>query len=87
MPGTDALGWDRPFTVMRRAFRDSGDAREIWDAHFAGRDREVFIVQQLGRVLILASLIPYACPCPCPYAIPWCVALGKKLDRRHECDL
>jgi kynurenine formamidase len=51
--GTDALGWDRPFGVMRRAFRETGDPGEIWDAHFAGREREVFVVQQLDN---LASL-------------------------------
>ena len=45
--GTDALGWDRPFAVMRRAFQEPGDASQIWDGHFAGREREVFIVQQL----------------------------------------
>jgi kynurenine formamidase len=53
--GTDALGWDRPFHVMRRAFRDTGDASQIWDGHFAGREREVFIVQQLVN---LAALPP-----------------------------
>lgn len=53
--GTDALGWDRPFGVMARAFRDTGDPSEIWDGHFAGRDREVFIVQQLSN---LAALPP-----------------------------
>jgi kynurenine formamidase len=51
--GTDALGWDRPFAAMRRAFRETGDAGQIWDGHFAGRDREVFIIQQLSN---LASL-------------------------------
>jgi len=45
--GTDALGWDRPFAVMRRAFEETHDKSQIWDGHFAGRDREVFIVQQL----------------------------------------
>jgi kynurenine formamidase len=54
--GTDALGWDRPFAAMRRAFRDSGDPAQIWDGHFAGRDREVFIVQQLAN---LAALPPH----------------------------
>jgi kynurenine formamidase len=53
--GTDALGWDRPFGVMRRAFERTGDAAEIWDGHFAGRDAEVFIVQQLTN---LAALPP-----------------------------
>lgn len=53
--GTDAVGWDRPFMAMRRAFEASGDRAEIWDGHFAGRDREVFIVQQLDN---LAALPP-----------------------------
>ncbi len=48
--GTDAAGWDRPFVEMRRAFQESGDPAEIWDGHFAGRDREVFIVQQLDNL-------------------------------------
>jgi kynurenine formamidase len=48
--GTDAVGWDRPFFVMRQAFEVSGDPRHIWDGHFAGRDREVFIVQQLENL-------------------------------------
>lgn len=51
--GTDAVGWDRPFIVMRRAFLETHDPTQIWDGHFAGRDREVFIVQQLVN---LASL-------------------------------
>jgi len=54
--GTDAVGWDRPFAAMRRAFRDSGDPKQIWDGHFAGREREVFIVQQLTS---LQSLPPH----------------------------
>jgi kynurenine formamidase len=48
--GTDALGWDRPFAVMRHAFKKTQNAEEIWDGHFAGRDREVFIVQQLANL-------------------------------------
>jgi kynurenine formamidase len=54
--GTDALGWDRPFAVMRRAFRETGDPAQIWDGHFAGRTHEVFIVQQLTN---LAGLPPH----------------------------
>jgi kynurenine formamidase len=48
--GTDALGWDRPFHIMRRAFRETGDPGQIWDGHFAGREREVFVVQQLDNL-------------------------------------
>jgi kynurenine formamidase len=53
--GTDALGWDRPFHVMRAAFARTGDCAEIWDGHFAGRDREVFIVQQLTNLAALPA--------------------------------
>lgn len=53
--GTDAAGWDRPFLEMRRAFAETGDPGEIWDGHFAGREREIFIVQQLAN---LAALPP-----------------------------
>jgi kynurenine formamidase len=53
--GTDALGWDRPFKVMRDAFERTRDSSEIWDGHFAGRDKEVFIIQQLSN---LAALPP-----------------------------
>ena len=53
--GTDALGWDRPFGVMRSAFRRSGDRSQIWDGHFAGRDHEVFIVQQLANLAALPA--------------------------------
>lgn len=54
--GTDALAWDRPFPVMRRAFEETGDKNEIWDGHFAIRDREAFIVQQMVN---LGALPPH----------------------------
>lgn len=53
--GTDALGWDRPFPVMRRIFEQTGDRSQIWDGHFAGRDAEVFIVQQLHNLKALPT--------------------------------
>lgn len=53
--GTDAAGWDLPFSVMAEAFRRDGDNAVLWDGHRAGREREVFIVQQLTN---LAALPP-----------------------------
>jgi kynurenine formamidase len=53
--GTDAAGWDRPFPAMRAAFVESGDNRELWDGHRAGREKEVFIVQQLTNLDALPS--------------------------------
>lgn len=53
--GTDALGWDRPFRVMREEFGATGDTNVIWDGHFAGRDREVFIIQQMSNLAALPT--------------------------------
>lgn len=48
--GTDATGWDRPFHVMIAAFEKTRDKSEIWDAHYACRDRELIVVQQLANL-------------------------------------
>lgn len=53
--GTDAAGWDLPFQVMAEAFRRSGDNSVLWDGHRAGREREVFIVQQLTNLAALPA--------------------------------
>jgi kynurenine formamidase len=52
---TDALGWDRPFHIIRRTFRETGDRSTIWDGHFAGREKEVFIVQQIHNLAALPA--------------------------------
>ncbi|BBZ02019.1 cyclase [Mycolicibacterium chitae] len=48
--GTDAMAWDRPFPVMKQAYKETGDASQIWDGHFAIQEREAFIVQQLTNL-------------------------------------
>lgn len=48
--GTDALGWDRPFMSMIMDYKASGDKRYIWDAHFAHRKKEFYVVQQLANL-------------------------------------
>jgi kynurenine formamidase len=53
--GTDALGWDRPINMMKEVFQKTRDKRDIWDGHFAGRDREIFIVQQLANLAALPA--------------------------------
>lgn len=54
--GTDAMAWDRPFPVMKKAYEETGDSSEIWDGHFAIQDKEAFIVQQMTN---LAALPPH----------------------------
>lgn len=34
--GIDAWSWDRPLSFEARDFRETGDPRVIWEAHFAG---------------------------------------------------
>lgn len=53
--GTDALGWDRPFPVMVKDYRQTGDKQYIWDAHFACKQAEIYVVQQLANLDQLPS--------------------------------
>ncbi|HIJ56699.1 MAG TPA: cyclase family protein [Deltaproteobacteria bacterium] len=34
--GIDAWSWDRPLPFLAKEFKDTGNARVIWEAHFAG---------------------------------------------------
>jgi kynurenine formamidase len=48
--GTDATGWDRPFPMMIRDYQTTRDKRYIWDAHYALREVEFYVVQQLANL-------------------------------------
>jgi kynurenine formamidase len=48
--GTDAVGWDLPFGLMGRKFKETGDKSVLWDGHKAIIDREAFIVQQMTNL-------------------------------------
>lgn len=48
--GTDATGWDRPFPVMIGEYQQTKDKSKIWDAHYAAREFEFYIVQQLANL-------------------------------------
>ncbi len=47
--GTDAYGFDRPFTVMFQETKD-GDKKALWPAHFAGRDKEYLHIEKLANL-------------------------------------
>jgi len=53
--GTDATGWDRPFHVMVADYASSKDKKFIWDAHYAHREKEFYVVQQLCSLEKLPS--------------------------------
>ena len=48
--GTDATGFDRPFPMMIADWKRTGDKRFIWDAHYACREHEFYVVQQLANL-------------------------------------
>lgn len=51
--GTDALGWDRPFSAITADFKRTGNRKTLWDAHKAIAEREAFIVQKLVNLQAL----------------------------------
>lgn len=48
--GTDAYGFDKPFTEMGRRYTESGDGDELWPAHFAGRDVEYCHIEKMANL-------------------------------------
>jgi len=54
--GTDAVGWDRPFAVQAKEFRETGDRKLIWEGHFAGIEGEYYQMEKLAN---LDKLPPY----------------------------
>jgi len=48
--GTDAYGFDKPFTDMGARYAESGDDSELWPAHFAGRDVEYCQIEKMANL-------------------------------------
>ena len=48
--GVDMYGFDRKFEDMAGEFRESGDGRVIWEAHFAGIEREYCQIEKLANL-------------------------------------
>lgn len=53
--GTDAVGWDLPFGIMARKFKETRDNSVLWDGHKAIVQRQAFIVQQINNLGALPS--------------------------------
>jgi len=52
--GTDAYGFDRPFTVMFKETKE-GNRKALWPAHFTGRDKEYLHIEKLANLDKLPS--------------------------------
>lgn len=48
--GTDGVGWDRPFAVQAKEFRETGDRKLIWEGHFAGIEGEYYQMEKLANL-------------------------------------
>lgn len=48
--GTDAYGFDKPFTVMGERYLETGDEAELWPAHFAGREVEYCQIEKMANL-------------------------------------
>jgi len=51
--GIDAYGFDRKFGDMAEEARVTGDATKIWEAHFAGLEREYCQIEKLVNLDLL----------------------------------
>ncbi|MFC6716399.1 cyclase family protein [Natrialbaceae archaeon GCM10025810] len=47
--GTDAYGFDKPFTAMGERYAETGDEGELWPAHFAGREVEYCQIEKMAN--------------------------------------
>jgi len=47
--GTDAFGWDNPFSYMVRDYK-SGNKNALWPSHFYGRKKEYFQIEKMANL-------------------------------------
>src|SRR5215212_5664761 len=48
--GVDMYGFDRKFEHVAKELRETGDGRVIWEAHFAGIEREYCQIEKLANL-------------------------------------
>lgn len=77
--GIDAWSWDRPLALIEEEFKETGDASLIWEAHFAGIEREYYHMEKMAK---LDQLPPFGFKIACfPIKIKaasagWCRAVA-----------
>jgi kynurenine formamidase len=61
--GTDAWSLDRPPLYMGRDFLATGDASNLWPAHFVGREREYCQIEKLANLGALPAATGFTVAC------------------------
>lgn len=47
--GIDAWSWDRPFCYIQEEFKQTNDPSVIWEAHFAGIEKEYYHIEKMAN--------------------------------------
>jgi len=55
LTGTDAWSWDAPFVYTAEKYRQTGNAKLIWEGHKAGRDIGYFHLEKLHNLEALPA--------------------------------
>lgn len=53
--GTDGYGWDVPFEVHGKKFKETGDPNVLWASHYVGKELEYSQIEKLANL----DKIPY----------------------------
>jgi kynurenine formamidase len=53
--GTDAFGWDAPFSHTAKRYQETGDASIIWEGHKAGREIGYCQMEKLHNLELLPA--------------------------------
>lgn len=64
--GIDSPGFDRPFDVMAEEFHRTGNAKVIWEAHFAGLVRGYCHIEKMANLNLLPPFGFKVCCFPIP---------------------
>ena len=64
--GTDGYGFDRPFGLMFKEYKETGDNTKLWPAHFVGREKEYLHIEKLAHLDKLPPTGFKVCAFPIP---------------------
>jgi kynurenine formamidase len=61
--GTDAWGLDRPFWAIKEEFKRTGRKEVLWEAHYAGVEREYCQIEKLANLDALPNPVGFKVAC------------------------
>ncbi len=61
--GIDAWSWDRPFSYMLEEFRQTKNPAVIWEAHFAGIEKEYCHIEKMANLSAIGRPFGFTISC------------------------